>query len=314
MNIIVAVLIIVVIIVLQVIWENRDKLTGQKRMDYSFGLIEAKTTADLLKQSRFDEAEKLVQSFDPDLLTLVMDFIGLTFKEESLLEWIEAKPDSDASRLALGIFYNHSAWVARTFNLAKYVSPEQRNDFHDLQELSGKFLNAINGEGRIGIEAHARLIRFSMGVSHFEGAEYHFNKIMETDPDHLWAHVHYAEAIQPKWGGYLKDVEHLLGTLSQKRRITKYVTELKLFYDALQMSICYFNMNEDEMETAARQLINNIDAELDMQPLESPQKYLVYNYQYILALKLNNTRIENKYYSKMNGYFTLYPFGIMMQV
>ncbi len=280
-------------------------------VDYAFGLKEAIDIRKRLKNKQYAEAEALIAKLNADNLTQVVDCVTLSLEEEQLLEWDRRAQNKNISHLFLGVYYNHQAWLARSYGFAKDVSAAQRLGFHEYQEKSREMLMLVEDSSLLGIETDARLIRYFMGNGELGQSRKYFKKVMKQDSDNLWAHLRYAEVIQPKWGGNLDLIADLRKLVASKRPLIRQVVELKLLSDSFTISQNYSGGTMEELAAEAAQKILEIDKEVSTHPPNSIHKYVVYNYLYAVAGDLGNSRMEHKYLNKMNDYYTLYPFGIM---
>lgn len=284
----------------------------QQNKHYTLGLEEAVRAKQLLSKNRFSDLEQLILNLDTDNLTLVIDSLALSSKVTSLDSYLDKVQNKDTANLLLGTHYLHEAWKARSHSYARNVSQKQIELFYHYQYLARQQLEAIFPlNSLVSIEAQARLIRTKMGDSDFEAAQNHYRFVMSQSPDHLWAHLHYCEIIQPKWGGNLDLIHEFILELKQKRPIIQYVAELKLIMDSFILNQNYFGGNLFQLQRLALSRLEVIDKEVSQNPHNSIHRYIIYNYLYLIADTLNQNWISIKSCKKMQGFRTLYPFGVI---
>lgn len=289
-------------------WKRR-KNNGLPTVDYSFGVSEAKNARDLLKQEKYDELEKLILSLKPEILTLTIDYLTLTNETPVFSTWLEKSKSKDVAKLCLGVHYLHKAWISRSHAAGDDVSEEKANEFFEYQELSLEQLSSIHDNLKLYEEINSRSIRLAMGMENYDLIPEYFVNAISKDNSMLWPYLHYCEAIEPKWGGELEMISDLLKNLP-KISIIQYVVELKLVLDSLKMDENYFGGTMEELNKKAKTLITKIDTEIELRPINSINKYIVYGYIYLIANYIENKELEKKYVELLNGNYTLYPFGI----
>ncbi len=286
-------------------WKNNDEA-----VDYSFGLQSAKDTKKHLLKGNFIEAEKIIRNANSDDRTQIMDYICLNLNTVLFEKWLDESSDKDIPHLALGIHFNHLAWMSRSHELAKHVSQEQYDGFSELQEESFKHLSVIQSDSPIMEEVHSRLIRHYMGNGNLEKVHEHFDIVRELNPNMVYPYIRYTEAIQPKWGGNLNLVSDFIKELPDNFLIQS-IVELKLIADSLLFDTNYFGGSKEDLIYQANNKMDQVDNELSKHKPPSIHRYVLYGYMMGLSEQLGNKRLEIKYLSLMDGYYSLYPFGII---
>jgi len=286
----------------------KSKRKGYRR-EYSLGLKSAEEIQSLIKAKDFKEAESLAQKQDLNDITQIVDHLALSLNEELLLEW-EASEKSDFSKLVLGVYYLHFAWITRGHSFADEVSDDDAKGFFDYLQLCSETFNSIPEDSFYKPELTSREIRLGMSLGNNELAHSCFQDVSEKHPDFIWPYIQYSEFIQPKWGGDIAGIEKFYESLPDDFLI-KSIVELKLILDGRIMNDYYFkkyneNVNEFECET-----ILKIDKEFDLQTVDSVHKYVLYNYMVSVAVELNLNELKKKYKSLRDSNFTLYPHGVL---
>ncbi len=279
------------------------------KVDYSFGIVEAKNARLLLVQAKYDELDLLILNLKPDILTLTVDYLALTNETAVFSNWQEKSKEKDVAKLCLGVCYLHKAWISRSHASGNDVSEEKANEFFEYQDLSWEQLSTIDDNFKLFPEVNSRLIRLAMGMQNDESITKYFINAISEDNTVLWPYLHYCEAIEPKWGGDIDMVKDLLKSLP-KAPVIQQAIELKLVLDSLKMDENYFGGTAEELNQKAKTLIVKIDNEIALNPVTSINKYIVYGYIYLIAGFVNNKKLEKKYMELLNGNYTLYPFGI----
>lgn len=298
--------IVVGIIVIAV---NLLKKTKKGKPIYSLGLQEAETIRALISAKAFNEAEKLIKKLNSDNLTQTVDHVTLSLSEAIFIEWQEQAKDKAITALFLGVYYSHSAWKARTNAYAKDVSQKGIEGFFFYQEKATACLTSINENFELIGEVYSRLIRISMGNSNDQAVETYYKKAIAINPDMVWPYIHYAEAIQPKWGGSLEAIDALMNALPD-RLLIRQIVELKLRLDSFIISENYFSGTMFELKEITKARLIEIDKSIKETPPKSIHRYILYNYMMALSGELNKFTMKKYYKNLMNDWYTLYPFGI----
>ncbi len=284
----------------------------QKNDEYTLGLDEAIKCRSLFSRGKYDEFEELFLQLNSDNLTQVIDCISLSFNGSKLMDYFQAGKNKNIANLILGAFYNHQAWRIRTHGYAKDVSDEQAFGFYEFQEKSSERLFAVDElTSSLFIEAQSRLIRYSTGMGRIKDAKLFYRQVMEKAPENLWAHLHYCEVIQPKWGGNLGLISDLMDEIKLKRSIIQYIVELKLLLDSFTLGENYFGGSMEDLKVLSKRRLKEIDKAVSTNPPTSIHRYILYCYLYALADDVGNTRLTIKNSKKMEGYLTLYPYGVI---
>lgn len=289
---------------------KKNKFKNVKN-NYSFGLQEAKDCANALQQKKYETVERLLSQCNADNLSVCIDYLALTFDELTLLDWHESSNNKSFSQLVLGAYYNHQAWIVRTNEYAEEVTEADAVGFFEYAEKSIPFYEEACKNNSIAAETHARMIRHYMGTNEMDQVDLHFAKAIALDNNHIWAHVHYAEAIQPKWGGTSEKLNAFIKSYASKPTLLKQILDLKLMVDAGLAEENYFGGTMEELIVNAKILLEATDKEISENPPQSIHKYILFNYLFSLSNELKNTKLGKKYFAKMEGYYTLYPFGIV---
>lgn len=283
---------------------------GLSKQDYSFGLKEAKNIKKEILKGEYEKAEKMIHSLSSANLSQTMDCLSLNIGEKTLEKWYEKSAQSEVSTLALGIFYGHKGWKIRGHGYAFDVKEKDALSFHDYQTKSEKLLNKITQQKKMIAEAQARLIRVHMSLGNLPKASSCFQNCIQLNANHLWAYIHQCESLQPKWGGDQQNINEFLNNLP-KNTLIQQVVALKLTIDSFVAGENLFGDNEMDIKLRAQNTLKKIDQALEMNPLNSIHKYLIFGYMASISQELNDTQLLNKYYAKMHDYYALYPFGIM---
>jgi hypothetical protein len=289
----------------------QNKKSKNPPVDYSYGLQEAQEALEYLNAEDYLELEKVLVKLSPDNLTLTLDYLALSSEEKSFQNWVKNASNKNAANTATGVFYHHQAWISRTNAYAKDVTEEGAMGFYEYQEKALAFYSEVNSIDPYIGEVYTRMIRLSMGTGEFEEAENYFVKATQKNKNALWPYIHMAEVIEPKWGGSLEKIQNLLKNLPDTKLIQQ-VVMLKFMLDSYTISENYLEDQPLEaLDAKALVRLKSIHAELDSNPPTSPQKYLLYNYMYALAETIGETELQNIYFERVNGRYTLYPFGII---
>ena len=273
-------------------------------VDYSFGDIDLQKIKSKIEEGEYTSAEFLIKQLESDDLHQAIDHVTLNGSEEMLLKWKEEDPDSPVVDLCLGVYYMHQGSVSRS-NLSIQditTGPIKSNAeyLHKANDILEKI--EINDE-TIQAEIYARLIRVAGLTENIEGVNLYFNKCLEIDAKHLWAHIEYAEQIQPKLGGDIKTVETFIDDLTEEPLVNQ-VIYLKMVWDSVLTNENLFGGSMDDLKKQAKALLYEIDAELNNQPPTSIQRFVVYNYMTVVAEEYGIKALNQKYNKLMNGNFT----------
>jgi len=236
----------------------------------------------------------------------------LTLSENQLKNYYENSNKNSLSSLVLGAWYLHKAWKVRSNKVASELSTKQFESYIENLRLSGPLLQASVNESWLSPEAHSRLIRVNMGLGYSDAIEEHYRASIKENPDHLWTYIHYAEAIQPKWGGSVEQVQNFIGSLPSNYLI-RTTLRLKLVYDSyLSSDENYFNLSDDpeEVNKFVVDVATAIDNEIDANPPDSIQIFVLYGYMYLMTQFIDKTT-QRKYKKLIGNNYSLYPFGIM---
>ena len=240
--------IVFIVIVFGFRYYLRSKRKGYRR-EYSLGLKSAEEIQGLIKKKDFKKAEALAQKQDLNDITQIIDHLALSLNEELLLEW-EASQKNDFSKLALGVYYLHFAWITRGHAVADEVSDDDAKGFFDYLELCSDTFNSIPEHSFYKPEITSRKIRLGMSLEDDELAHSSFQYLSKKYPNFIWPYIQYSEFIQPKWGGNIVGVENFYESLPDNFLI-KAIVELKLILDGRIMNDYYFkkyNENVNEFE------------------------------------------------------------------
>ncbi len=283
---------------------------GSKKVDYSFGDPTIKKLKSLIDSGAYADAETEIYSLNSDMLTQALDYIALSVNEKKIMKWQNNSTSTEVPTLLLGVHYIHQAWLSRGHSVAEDVSPEGIDGFQFYQDKAFEQLTEISDHSKLSTEAYTRLIRAHMGYGQVEEAKEFFTKAVAKDPNKLWPYIAYSEVIQPKWNGNIEMIQELMAALPS-RRLTQQIVELKLIYDSMQSEENYFEGSMEDLKKRASKLLNTIDNELLKKEETSIQRYVLYSYMFVTANDINQKAMSEKYFKKMNNYYTLYPFGLM---
>ena len=280
-------------------------------INYAFGRKDIQVISLFISNKKYEQAEIMLSHFDSDDLTQAIDHVALTLSEKQLNNYYENSNKSAFPSLILGAWYLHNAWKLRGNKLASELNTKQFESYIENLRSSGPLLQAATSESCLASEAHSRLIRVSMGLGYSEAVEGHYIASIKENSEHLWTYIHYSEAIQPKWGGSVEQVQQLLNSLPDDYLI-RTTLRLKLLYDSYMSEENYFKLsdNPDEVNKFIVDAITAIDAELNAHPPESIQRFVVYGYMYLMTQFIDKT-VQKKYKKLIGNNYSLYPFGIM---
>ncbi|WP_408030580.1 hypothetical protein [Tenacibaculum xiamenense] len=283
---------------------------GLSKSDYSFGLKEAKTIKNEVLAGNYAKADEMIKTLSSDNLSQTMDCLALNIEGEILKKWYNQSNNSESSTLAIGVYHSHKGWKIRGYAYSNDVDKDDAMGFIDYQEKSKELLNKITKNKSLVAEAKARLIRVYMSLDEYEKASLNFQKCIQLDPNNVWAYIHQSESIQPKWGGSQKDLNEFLKNMSKNKLIQQIIT-LKLTVDSFISDENLFDDGEENIKQKARKTIREIDKEIEANSINSIHKYLVFGYMVSISHELGDNHLLNKYYSKMDENYPLYPFGII---
>lgn len=305
------VLIVIVCIISTIAFLLWKKLKHKfSKVDYSFGLEEPKKAKKLLNEEKYEELETLVSTLNTDILTVTIDYLALNVNTEIFTKWEAKAANKDLPLLSFGVHYLHKAWIERSHATANNVSDNQAALFFNYQDLSIDKLKNVNEKSGYFFECCSRLIRLNTGLGLYDDVQEYFEKCISINPSALWPYIHYCEAIEPKWIGENNKIIFFHKNLPNID-IIQQVINLKITLDSFTMEENYFGGNINELKNYAKEIVAKIDNEINSKPLTSPNKYIVYGYMYLIANEIGNSNLQNKYDKLINGYYTLYPFGIM---
>jgi hypothetical protein len=279
------------------------------RRNYSLGLQSAEDIQVHVHKTEFDKAESKLKDQSLNDCTQIIDHLALSLEEPTLLAWNEATK-SDFSKLSLGVFYLHKAWIARSHQFANTVSENDAVSFHDYLELCETVFDTISENATCLAELNSRKIRLYMGLGNEELAAECFKTVSEANPELIWPYIHYAEIIQPKWGGSFEVVEKFYKNLPDDFLIHS-IVELKLIHDSILMEDNYFEKFNTNILTFANQKLTEIDEKLDHHVPDSIHKYILFNYMVAVCAHYSEKLLGAKYQKLMGDNFTLYPNGVL---
>jgi len=281
-------------------------------INYAFGRKDIEVISLFISNKKYEQAETMLSHFNSDDLTQAIDHVALTLSENQLKNYYENSNKNSLSSLVLGAWYLHKAWKVRSNKVASELSTKQFESYIENLRLSGPLLQASVNESWLSPEAHSRLIRVNMGLGYSDAIEEHYRASIKENPDHLWTYIHYAEAIQPKWGGSVEQVQNFIGSLPSNYLI-RTTLRLKLVYDSyLSSDENYFNLSDDpeEVNKFVVDVATAIDNEIDANPPDSIQIFVLYGYMYLMTQFIDKTT-QRKYKKLIGNNYSLYPFGIM---
>jgi hypothetical protein len=281
-------------------------------INYAFGRKDIEVISLFISNKKYEQAETMLSHFNSDDLTQAIDHVALTLSEKQLKNYYENSNKNSLSSLVLGAWYLHKAWKVRSSKVASELSTKQFESYIENLRLSGPLLQASVNESWLSPEAHSRLIRVNMGLGYSDAIEEHYRASIKENPEHLWTYIHYAEAIQPKWGGSAEQVQNFIGSLPSNYLI-RTTLRLKLVYDSyLSSDENYFNLSDDpeEVNKFVVDVATAIDNEIDANPPDSIQIFVLYGYMYLMTQFIDKTT-QRKYKKLIGNNYSLYPFGIM---
>ena len=278
------------------------------RRNYALGLKVAEEIQVLVSKGAYKQAETLFKNQTLNDITQITDHLALSLKEDVLKAW-QVSENSDFSKLSLGVFYLHQAWIVRSHKLADEVSDNNAEGFFDYLQMSETTLHTIPENSILNAEVSSRKIRLYMSLSEPEKATECYKYVTTKYPDLVWPFIHYAEMIQPKWGGTIDEVIAFYEGVPNDFLI-KSIVELKLVLDAIVIGDNYFEKYNKELTDFAIEKILEIDEKLASIKITSIHKYILYNYMEAISNNVNRNDIRKKYITLMEGNYTLYPYGL----
>lgn len=287
-----------------------NKNNKKYRREYSLGLKIAQEIQTLIRNNNYSEVEQKVRNQNINDITQIIDHLALSLQEDELLQWNNSQ-QSDLSKLTLGVYYLHFAWIERSHKLAKDVSTKQAMGFYDYLKSCRETFETISTDSFYNPELESRKIRLYMSAGNSTLAKNCFHNLAENQPDFVWPFIHYAEIIQPKWGGTIEQVEQFYENLPNNFLIHS-IAELKLILDAIIMGDNYFSKYNTDINAFAREKVLQIDTEYDNIEINSIHRYILYNYMAAVSEAVKLRKIKLKYEKLMNGKYTIYPYGLLL--
>jgi tetratricopeptide (TPR) repeat protein len=291
------------------LYQKRPTFAG-KKVDYSFGDANLQKIKSKLEEREYTSAEFLIHQLDADELRQAIDHVTLNGIGKTILDWKETLPDSQLADLFLGVYYIHQASLNRGDLPLDALSPKQAELFFEYSDEAKDLLEKIDSGHEFKAEAYAQLLRVAGTTGDFESADFYFDQCLALSPNHLWAHIEYAENIQPKWGGNLEGIEKFINGLTDDPLVNQTVY-LKMVWDSVLANENLFGGTMEDLKQQAKALLFEIDAEVNNHPPASIQKYVLYNYMTVVSEEFGIRALNQKYNKMMGENFTLYPFGIM---
>lgn len=289
---------------------RRVRKARNSELDYSFGLQKAKKALNLLKKGQFEDLEQLLLSLNSDHLTVTIDHLALSEKSAQFERWQTNSTQKDLTQLCLGVHFIHQAWMSRTHAYAEDVSSEGRLNFEEFQSKSLDCLTSISTTSPLIGEVYSRLIRVYMGTEIPDMVIESFQKAKAKAPNQVWPYLHYCEAIEPKWQGDRELIDPFLKQLPNVPLIQD-IVEMKLLADSFQASENYFGGTMEALNQRAQTALVEIDGRVSKNAPNSIHKYILYGYLAIMAENLDRNDLRTKYIGLLQGYYPLYPFGIV---
>lgn len=279
-------------------------------MDYSFGLPVANKAMKELKTQQYGALEQTFKHMAAEDLSRTVDYFALSNSSQALEKWKRQTGDPNLIHLVQGVELSHDAWKARSGALASEITHEMGMQFLQLLEQAIQRLEQVKISSMYYAHAQARLIRAYMGHNELDKAHEAFRKSITAQPHCIAAYAFMAVAVQPKWGGSIEQVQDFLNRLPEDAML-KDLVHLMLIFDSLQMEENYFEAQEADLSDYAQRFIVKMDQHLSKNPMKSTLKYEYYNNIAAIAEVLGLTQLSEKYYKKVNGYYTLHPYGIL---
>lgn len=281
------------------------------KVDYAFGRNDFKNLVKWYKAGSYSQVEQAVKLLNSDDLTQLCDCLALSLSEKQLLNYHTGAGDKSFSSLILGVYHSHMAWKSRGRDYGSSVSEKQANSFFEHLHLSVSYLTPLTGHQVFSAEANARLIRVCMGLNELESAAEFYHNCIKTNPNHLWAYIHYAELIQPKWGEHSADILSFFKSLPDNSLIQTAV-KLKLYYDGLIAGMNYLDLDMDPevFNDEILAYIRELDASNTLFKVASIHRYVLYGYMFSLASNFAEKQMSLKYWKLLENRMSLYPFGL----
>ena len=139
-------------------------------------------------------------------------------------EWVEAHPESYRARLVRGLFYVDYAWYFRGTAYARKVSDKSFEQFDRYLRLAKEDLDAAHEMNPNDPEASIGLIDVAGGSSMSDSAmRGYFDRATELVPFHIGAHYAYANFIQPKWGGSIRELRAFVAEAEKNAQAFPYL-------------------------------------------------------------------------------------------
>ena len=280
----------------------------KNKVDYSFGLPYAVEILKNIETKHFLLAEQQITQLSPNDLSIVMDHLGLNLEKSKLLEWQKNANDKSISNMVLGIYHVHYAWIARGYDFAKNTSDDKKMGFANHLKLAIEYFEQIPESFSMISEVYTRFIRIYMGFGYIDDATEYYHKTISIHPNKLYAHVQQSSVVQPKWGGNHTMIQNFIESLPNDWLIQQTVY-LKLLYESEGAEENYFGGSLESLNQKTKAALQLVDNEIKFQKANA-HFYMLYNYMMVLAESTKNKKLEDVYSKKVNGFYTLYPFGI----
>ena len=169
-------------------YQKRQTFAG-KKVDYSFGDPTLQKIKSKLEEQEYTSAEFLINQLDADDLRQAIDHVSLNGNGETILDWKEALPESQLANLFLGVYYIHRASLNRGNLPLDALSTKQEELFFEYSDKAKNLLENIDSDDELEAEAYAQLLRIAGTTGDFKSADVYFDKCLELNPNHLWAHM-----------------------------------------------------------------------------------------------------------------------------
>jgi len=204
----------------------------------------------------------------------------------------------------LGVFYYNKAWKKRGTKISSKLSTKQTQLFISNLERSIQYFN--NVQGLLFEEAQSRLIAVYNGLGKREMAKQSFILTTKKSKDNLQAFLNYSEVVLPKWGGSHEEFKQFYSQLPNQNWIKK-TLQAKEIHDNWHEFPGSLGLNYPQF---TKDFIVDISLSLDKQPFESPHKYILYGYLYMLSYIVNEPIYIKKYKKLLNNNFAIFPYGV----
>lgn len=297
--------IILIYFVIATFLKNKKK----HRRKYSLGLQSAEKIENWIKNKNYGQIENYILKQELNDITQIVDHLALSLNEEGITTWYTSE-NTDFSKLTLGVFYLHLAWIARSHKLAKDVSKKNAESFFEYLIEAKEIFSEIPENSFFTPELNTREIRLYMSLSNSHSATNAFHKVSKSNPELIWPYLHYTEFIQPKWGG---DVEDLLSFYENlpDHFLIRSIVELKFIMDSIIMDDNYFKKYNANIYNFAHDKVIAIDKEFDSTNVTSIHKYILFNYMEAVCEQLNLNKLQKKYKRLMDNNYTIFPYGLI---